>query len=196
LHHCCVVPSRANGKRYLLQYNGNKIGIPGIDILRGREDLLGARHLPGQELLQIQKLLACDLIFEVCKPALVEGINLELEELSLLVLEAGYPLVLVKGRGRRLDSGRRRAIGGRGYNLWSAKEGRDACISAASLDLFAGVDARGRFTLEGRGHGLGVCTLYACWRNNGSSFVWSRCGQTAATSDCGERASERVCARA
>lgn len=69
---------------------------PAVDVLLGREDLLARVVLPVEEALEVEEFLGDDLVLEQGQPALVEGADLELEELPLLICERVDPSLLVK----------------------------------------------------------------------------------------------------
>lgn len=101
---------------------------PGVYVLERREDLDARLEFLLEESLQVEKLLALDLIGQVREPALVQRVNLELQQLPLLLAKFADPLVLVElfGRGRTGLRGLARACGGRRLRL--AEKGRDAGV--------------------------------------------------------------------
>ena len=69
---------------------------PRINILHGREDLFPILLLPFQESLQVQELIRQHVVFQVRQPALVQGIDLKLQQLFLLLCEFGDPSFFVE----------------------------------------------------------------------------------------------------
>lgn len=78
---------------------------PGVDIFERGEDGLALLFLLLQEALQVQELGSEDLVLEMGQPALVEGVDFELQEVSLLIRQLGDPFLLVE-LGRRRWRGR------------------------------------------------------------------------------------------
>ena len=93
---------------------------PRVDVCERREDLLAVLLLFLQEALQVQELLRQHVVFQVGEPALVQGVDLELQERFLLVRELGDPGVFVELHGGRGSGGR--VFGGGGRGLGRAEE--------------------------------------------------------------------------
>jgi hypothetical protein len=102
---------------------------PGVDICHRREDLLACVNLLLEELLQLEKLLARDIILQNGKPALMQSIDLELQQLFLLGTELRDPGVFVEFRRRSICWIRRACLGGR---LGCSEERRDAAVEVVS----------------------------------------------------------------
>lgn len=93
------VQGRVSGPGYLSTQNRNGqlgTGLPRIDILFRRKDLGFGILFFLEEALQVQELSSHHLILEISKPALVQSIDLQLEQLLLLRRERRHPFVLVK----------------------------------------------------------------------------------------------------
>ena len=73
-----------------------KRDIPAVDILLGRKHFLAGGRLAVEKLLELEELLGDELVLEQGQPALVERVNLELEQLPLLGGERGGPFGLVE----------------------------------------------------------------------------------------------------
>lgn len=80
----------AKGKRQKRQKN-----IPTINILPRRKHRLRL-PLPLQEPLQVQKLPRNNLLLQMRQPALVKGVDFQLQQFALLGSEGGYPFFFVK----------------------------------------------------------------------------------------------------
>jgi hypothetical protein len=125
--------------------------IPRVDILSRREPLLPRVRLALEEALELEELLLQDVVLEQSQPALVQGVDLEGQELALLVRQAGHPLVLVELWRRRLGrvSGGAARCGGCG--LRGAEEGHDVAVLLRLLGIRAVGCAAARLALQG-GH--------------------------------------------
>jgi len=77
-------------------------GVPAVNVLLGGEPLLPGGGLAVEELLELEELLGGDLVLEMGKPALMQRVDLELEQLALLVGQRLDPFHLVKLGARRL----------------------------------------------------------------------------------------------
>ena len=62
--------------------------VPTVHFLQWWEDLLARVQLLLQEALQVQEVLLDDVILQMCQPAIVKGVNLELQQCLLLRCQA------------------------------------------------------------------------------------------------------------
>lgn len=121
---------------------------PRVDILERREDRLAVLLLFLQESLQVQELLRQHLVFEVRQPALMQGVDLQFQQLLLLVCELREPCLLVELHRRRRDGRKFGAWVGSG--LGRAEERSDGAIGFGFLGVgFCEVDG---FAFHTRGH--------------------------------------------
>lgn len=73
---------------------------PAINLLFRRKNLLPSVLLRLEKAFQIQKLLGNNFIFQLGQPALMQGLNLQTQQLLLFRSKLGYPFLLVEfGRG-------------------------------------------------------------------------------------------------
>ena len=86
--------------------------VPGIDILHGWIDCLATRQLLLQEALQLEERRGKQDILDVWQPAVMQCVDLQLEQFFLLVGELRDPRVLVEFRGGRCTL----------LGLWRAEE--------------------------------------------------------------------------
>ena len=80
---------------------------PGVGFFQGREDGLLCLLFLFDEPLQVEELFGHEIILQLGQPALVERINLQLEQLLLLGWQAGNPGILIERHllGRTQEGG-------------------------------------------------------------------------------------------
>ena len=112
---------------------------PAVDVFRRRKDLLARLQLPLEEAFQAEEFFAGDFVLQHAQPAVVQRLNLELEEFLLLGIELRHPRLLVELDRLRLFG--RRSIGWpvgicRGrccVGLGRAEEGGDGLVGFGLL---------------------------------------------------------------
>ena len=110
--------------------------LPGVHISHGRIDSLSTCELLLQEPLQGQERRAGQHILEMWQPALVERLDLELQQVPLLVGELGHPRVLVELDGFWLGRTKERRNAAIGLGLFRCVGCRVGCLALKTHGMY------------------------------------------------------------